>query len=29
VTALQLVADVVQAAFGRHGLPRRRRRNST
>jgi AraC family transcriptional regulator len=29
VTALQLVADVLQAAFGRHGLPRRRGRNNT
>jgi AraC family transcriptional regulator len=29
VTALQLVADILQAAFGRHGLPRKRRRNGT
>jgi AraC-like DNA-binding protein len=29
VTALQLVADVLEAAFARHGLPRRRRRTGT
>jgi AraC family transcriptional regulator len=29
VTALQLVADVVQAAFAQHGSPRRRRRQAT
>jgi AraC family transcriptional regulator len=29
VTALQLVAHVLEAAFVRHGLPRRRRRNGT
>ena len=29
VTALQLVADVLEAAFARHGLPRRRRRSGT
>ncbi len=29
VTALQLVADVLEAAFARHGLPRRRRRDGT
>jgi AraC-like DNA-binding protein len=29
VTALQLVADVLGAAFARHGLPRRRRRSGT
>ncbi len=29
VTGLQLVADVLGAAFARHGLPRRRRRNGT
>jgi len=29
VNALQLVADVVQAAFAQQGLPRRRRRNGT
>jgi AraC family transcriptional regulator len=29
VMALQLVADVLEAAFARHGLPRRRRRNGT
>ena len=29
VTALQLVADVLGAAFERHGLPRKRRRNGT
>jgi AraC family transcriptional regulator len=29
VTALQLVADVLQAAFERHDLPRLRRRNGT
>jgi AraC-like DNA-binding protein len=28
-TALQLVADVLQAAFARHGLPRQRRRTGT
>jgi AraC family transcriptional regulator len=28
-TALQLIADVLEAAWGRHGLPRRRRRHST
>jgi AraC-like DNA-binding protein len=28
-TALQLMADVLEAAFVRHGLPRRRRRNGT
>lgn len=29
VTALELVADVLEAAFARHGLPRKRRRNGT
>jgi AraC family transcriptional regulator len=29
VTALQLVADVLEAAFSRHGLPRKPRRNGT
>jgi len=29
VSALQLIADVVQAAFAQHGLSRRRRRNGT
>ena len=29
VTALQLIADVLEAAFARHGLPRPRRRNGT
>jgi AraC family transcriptional regulator len=29
VTALQLVADVLEAAFTRHGLPLKRRRNGT
>jgi AraC family transcriptional regulator len=29
VTALQIVADVLEAAFARHGLPRQRRRNGT
>ncbi len=29
VTALQLVADVLKAAFARHGLPRKRHRNGT
>lgn len=29
VTALQLVADVLEAAFTRHGLARKRRRNGT
>jgi AraC-like DNA-binding protein len=29
VTAIQLVADVLEAAFHRHGLPRKRRRNGT
>jgi AraC-like DNA-binding protein len=29
VTALQLIADVLEAAFTRHGLPRKRRRNGT
>jgi AraC-like DNA-binding protein len=29
VTALQLVADVVRAAFAQHGLPRRKRRQAT
>lgn len=29
VTALQLIADVLEAAFARHGLPRKRRRNGT
>jgi AraC-like DNA-binding protein len=29
VTALQLVADVLEAAFARHGLPRPRRRHGT
>jgi AraC-like DNA-binding protein len=29
VTALQLVADVLEAAFARHGLPPKRRRNGT
>jgi AraC family transcriptional regulator len=29
VTALQLVADVLEAAFRRHGGPRKRRRNAT
>src|SRR5205809_3323694 len=29
VTALQLVADVLEAAFARQGLPRKRRRNGT
>ena len=29
VTALQIVADVLEAAFARHGLPRRRRRAGT
>ena len=28
-TALQLIADVLEAAFARHGLPRKRRRNGT
>ena len=28
-TALQIVADVLEAAFARHGLPRRRRRDGT
>ncbi len=28
VTALQLIADVLEAAFARHGLPRPRRRNA-
>jgi AraC-like DNA-binding protein len=28
-TALQLVADVLEAAFARHSLPRKRRRNGT
>jgi AraC-like DNA-binding protein len=28
-TALQLLADVLEAAFARHGLPRKRRRNGT
>src|SRR5215468_772772 len=29
VTALRLIADVLESAFARHGLPRRRRRNAT
>jgi AraC family transcriptional regulator len=29
VTALQLIADVLEAAFARHGLPRQRRRSGT
>jgi len=29
VTALQLVTDVLEAAFARHGVPRRHRRNGT
>lgn len=29
VTALQLIAEVLEAAFARHGAPRKRRRNST
>ena len=29
VTALQLLADVLEAAFARHGLPRKRRRSGT
>jgi AraC-like DNA-binding protein len=29
VTALQLIADVLEAAFTRHGVPPRRRRNGT
>ena len=29
VTALQLVADVLEAAFARRGLPRKRRRDGT
>ena len=29
VTALQLIADVLEAAFLRHGLPRKRRRHGT
>jgi AraC-like DNA-binding protein len=29
VTAIQLVADVLEAAFARHGLPRKRRRDGT
>jgi AraC family transcriptional regulator len=29
VTALQLIADVLEAAWGQHGLPRRRRRQGT
>jgi AraC family transcriptional regulator len=29
VTALQLLADVLEAAFARHGLPRQRRRTGT
>jgi len=29
VTTLQLIADVLEAAFARHGLPRQRRRNDT
>jgi AraC-like DNA-binding protein len=28
-TALELIADVLEAAFARHGLPRKRRRNGT
>ena len=28
-TALQLIADAIEAAFARHGLPRKRRRNAT
>jgi len=28
-TALQLIADVLEAGFARHGLPRKRRRNGT
>ncbi|HZS09946.1 MAG TPA: AraC family transcriptional regulator [Blastocatellia bacterium] len=29
VTALQLIADVLEAAFARHGMPRKRRRKGT
>jgi AraC family transcriptional regulator len=29
VTALQLIADVVQSAFSQHGIPRRKRRQTT